>query len=115
MNLRGKAVPIIDQRQRFSVPGEKDSSRRRIVVVTIDGLQAGFLVDTVSEVLTVPTRELSPAPELAADADPVVNRIAMIEREGHMILLVDPKALLDRAERDLLNDIASGTGDAPRS
>ena len=40
MNLRGKAVPIIDQRQRFSVPGEKDSSRRRIVVVTIDGLQA---------------------------------------------------------------------------
>ena len=39
----------------------------------------------------------------------------MIEREGHMILLVDPKALLDRAERDLLNDIASGTGDAPRS
>ena len=115
MNLRGKAVPIIDQRQRFSVPGGKDSSRRRIVVVTIDGLQAGFLVDTVSEVLSVSTRELSPAPELAADADPVVDRIAMIEREGHMILLVNPKALLDRAERDLLNDIASGTGDAPRS
>ena len=107
MNLRGKAVPIIDQRERFSAPPEKEGGRRRIVVVTIDGLQAGFLVDKVREVLTVSGSDLSPTPELSDSDSHVVARIAMIEREGQMILLVDPKALLDHAERDMLSAISS--------
>ena len=76
INLRGKAVPIIDQRERFSAPPEKEGGRRRIVVVTIDGLQAGFLVDKVREVLTVSDRDLSPTPELSDSDSHVVARIA---------------------------------------
>jgi purine-binding chemotaxis protein CheW len=102
MNLRGKAVPVIDQHQRFAVSGQTAQGARRVVVVTIEGLQAGFLVDAVSEVLTVPASEVSPAPDLAAAAGQTIDRVAVIEREGRMILLVDPKALLDRAERDVL-------------
>jgi hypothetical protein len=37
----------------------------------------------------------------------------MIEREGHMILLIDPKALLDRAERDVLEGISTNV-EAPQ-
>jgi len=107
MNLRGKAVPVIDQRQRFSVAGSDTGSRRRIVVVTINGLQAGFLVDGVAEVLSVSAGELSPAPDLSIDVAQTIDRVAMIEREGRMILLVDPKALLDRAERDVLAALSS--------
>lgn len=107
MNLRGKAVPVIDQNQRFSATGYSEGVRKRIIVVTVEGLKAGFLVDKVSEVLTVPASELSPAPELASDVASVIDRVAMIEREGHMILLIDPKALLDRAERDVLESISA--------
>ena len=115
MNLRGKAVPVIDQRQRFSVPGHAAQRRRRVIVVTIDGLQAGFLVDGVSEVLTVSASELSPAPDLAADAGQTIDRVAMIERDGRMILLVDPKALLDRAERDVLASLDTNSEAAQAS
>jgi purine-binding chemotaxis protein CheW len=111
MNLRGKALPVIDQRKRFSAQGTSDRGRGRIVVVTVGDLKAGFLVDAVSEVLTVPTNEVSSAPELTSDAQ-VIDRVAMIERNGHMILLVDPKALLDRAERDVLKNL---TKDAPEA
>ncbi len=108
MNLRGKAVPVVDQRQRFAVEAaSQQGSYRRVVVVTVDGLKTGFLVDKVSEVLTVAPEELGPAPELATQAGNVIDRVAMIEREGHMILLVDPKALLDRAERDFLESISN--------
>lgn len=107
MNLRGKAVAIIDQRQRFDLAGDEAGARRRIVVVTIDGLQAGFLVDSVSEILSVDERDLSPAPHLEADIfdTKVIDRIAMVERGGHMMLLIDPKALLDRAERDIVGSL----------
>jgi purine-binding chemotaxis protein CheW len=108
MNLRGKVVPVIDQRMRFVVPGTGAARNRRVVVVTIDALQAGFVVDSVSEILAVPVGALKPAPELAADGTQVFDRIATIERDGRMILLVDPKVLLDQAERDLLAALTDG-------
>jgi purine-binding chemotaxis protein CheW len=107
MNLRGKAVPLIDQRQRFGVAGQRDD-RGRVMVVTIEGVQAGFLVDRVSEVISVPLSELRPAPEFpAAEASPLFDRIAMVERLGRMVLVVEPRALLDRAERDIIDSISA--------
>ena len=108
MNLRGKIVPIIDQRQRFAASGE-GTRGRRVIVVTIDGVRAGFVVDAVSEVLTIAARELVAAPDLTADGTRIFDRIATIERDGRMILLIDPKALLDRAERDVLAALAADT------
>jgi purine-binding chemotaxis protein CheW len=37
------------------------------------------------------------------------DRAAKVEREGDVILLIDPKALLDRAEADLLRDLTAKT------
>jgi purine-binding chemotaxis protein CheW len=81
----------------------------RIVIVTIDGLQAGFVVDAVSEVIGIPARDLRATPELTADGAKLFDRVANIESEGRMILLIDPKALLDRAERDVLAAIAAAS------
>jgi purine-binding chemotaxis protein CheW len=115
MSLRGKMVPIIDQRKRFAVRGEADIRGRRVVVVTVDGLQTGIVVDKVSEILAIPASELKSAPELETETTPVFDRIAMIERDGRIILLVDPKALLDRAERDILGALGNEAADAPSS
>ena len=113
INLRGKAIPIIDQRQRFSVKAEVEAKRPRILVVTIDGLQAGFLVDSVSEVISVAAEELSAAPDLSFsdEGGGVIDRIATIERDGRMVLVIDPRALLDKAERDVLATIRNQAGD----
>ena len=117
MNLRGKAIPIIDQRQRFSVKGDGRATRPRILVVTIDGLQTGFLVDSVSEIMSVAASELSAAPDLSYsdEGGGVIDRIAAIERDGRMILVVDPRALLDRAERDVLETIRKQAEDEQQS
>ncbi|UVF17589.1 chemotaxis protein CheW [Microvirga terrae] len=107
MNLRGRVVPVIDQRRRFEIEGAGEGRRERIVVVTIDDLQAGFIVDAVSEVLRIPQDQLRPTPELAAGEGQTVHRIANIETEGRMILLLDPHELLDRAEKDLIASFSS--------
>lgn len=113
MNLRGRVVPVIDQRRRFKFEGQGERRRERVVVVRIDQMQAGFVVDAVSEVLSIPQNLLRPPPELATDGSQVIDRIANIEVEGRMILLLDPRELLDRAEKDLL--AAMGRGDPERT
>ena len=101
MNLRGNVVPVIDQVRRFS--GAAASGRkRRVIVVRIDALQAGFIVDAVSEVLRIPVGALRPAPELGTDGTRVFERVANLEQEQRIVLIVSPRELLDRAERDLL-------------
>lgn len=100
MNLRGAVLPVIDQRRRFGSGDERQAGR--IVVVTVEGLRAGFAVDAVSEVLPVAAEDLAPVPPLAEGDARVFDRVARVERGGRIILLIDPRALLDAAERDLL-------------
>jgi purine-binding chemotaxis protein CheW len=113
MNLRGKIVPVIDQRQRFSIAGETALHGLRIVIVTIDGLQAGFVVDAVSEVIGIPARDLKRTPEMTAEGAQLFDRVANIESERRMILLIDPKELLNRAERDVLTAITAKVASTP--
>ncbi len=104
MSLRGKAVPVIDQRLRLGAPGQT-AERGRVVIVTVDGVQAGFAVDAASEVLEVAADELLAAPELTGPEARLFDRA--VERGGELILLIDPRALLERAEADLLRDLAA--------
>jgi purine-binding chemotaxis protein CheW len=110
MNLRGRVVPVIDQRRRF-LGDAASGKRRRVVVVSLGDVQAGFVVDRVSEVLRVPASAVRVAPELGEGTN-VFDRVANLDGGG-MILIVEPRELLDRAERDMLAAM-SGEG-APTS
>lgn len=111
LNLRGKVIPVIDQRERFDVRGAPAAARPRIIVTTMDGRQAGFIVDAVAEILPLAQAQIGETPELAADAGKLFSRVANLEEGQRLVLLVEPKELLDRAERDLLAAFAS-TADA---
>jgi purine-binding chemotaxis protein CheW len=101
MNLRGQVVPVIDQAQRFGAAAAS-GARRRVIVVRLGELQAGFVVDAVSEVMRVPASALRPAPELGGEETRIFDRIANLEEAGRMVLIVSPQELLDRAEREIL-------------
>ncbi|MGU3493690.1 chemotaxis protein CheW [Xanthobacteraceae bacterium A53D] len=109
MNLRGKVIPVIDQRQRFSVEGAVEERARRLLVVTIGQLQAAFAVDAVSGIIEVETSHVLPAPELAEGNERLFDRAVPVAGggEGDVILLIDPQALLARTETDLLRDLTA--------
>jgi purine-binding chemotaxis protein CheW len=101
MNLRGQVVPVIDQARRFGGVAAA-GVRRRVIVVRLGELQAGFVVEAVSEVMRVPAGALRPAPELGGEETRVFDRVANLAEAGRMVLIVSPQELLDRAERELL-------------
>lgn len=111
MNLRGQVLPVIDQRRRFGAAHD-DGARKPVLVVTIGDTQAGFVVDRVTRVASVPAAALQPAPDLGQDETGVIDRVATLEVDGRLVLLVNPQELLDRAERDLLAAMEGGA-DAP--
>lgn len=108
LNLRGRVIPVIDQRRRFAVAGEGEAGGR-IVVVTLGKLQAGFAVDAVSEILEAEPGDILPAPELPEGDARLFDRAIAVERDGRVILLIEPAALLNMAEADLLRDLAASS------
>ena len=99
MSLRGKPVPVIDSRSRF---GAADAGQigDRIVVLTVDGLQAGFCVDAVTEILEVAASAVVEAPDVGGEAGKAFHRI--IEHDGRLVFVIEPGALLKKAEREAL-------------
>src|ERR1043165_2421464 len=66
MNLRGTVVPIIDLRARFSMDAKDYDQFTVIIVVNVGTRVVGLLVDTVSDVLNIPTDAIADPPELAS-------------------------------------------------
>jgi purine-binding chemotaxis protein CheW len=64
INLRGKVIPIIDLRAKFSMEEKEYDSHSRIVVVEVGDETVGLVVDSVAEVLRVPAGSLEAAPDL---------------------------------------------------
>ena len=105
MNLRGNAVAILDQRRRFDLPPAPAGKTRRIVVLAFEGTRAGFIVDQVTDVRRFPAAAIMPAPEVAEDQARIVPRVAMMSGDG-MVLLIDPRGLLDTTEKRLIAAIS---------
>ena len=101
MNLRGTVVPVIDQAQRFGAAAAT-GTRRRVIVVRLGELQAGFVVDAVSAVMRIQASALRPAPDLGGEETRVFMSVANLEASGRIVLIVSPQELLDRTERALL-------------
>ena len=69
MNLRGTVVPVIDLRARFSMTEKDYDQFTCIVVVNVGSRVVGLVVDTVSDVLNIPTDAIADPPELATSDD----------------------------------------------
>lgn len=64
INLRGKVIPVIDVRLRFELDEREYDERTCIVVVTLNDMTVGLIVDSVSEVIDIPAEDIEPAPKV---------------------------------------------------
>ncbi len=70
INLRGKVVPVIDLRLKFGLSEAEYDERTSIIVIEFKSIhgqvQMGIVVDTVSEVISIPGKNIEPAPNFGA-------------------------------------------------
>lgn len=106
VNLRGRVLPVLDQRRRLGLEKAERSHRQRILVVERAGGTAGFAVDGVRDVLAVPRPALGPAPAMNDDRSRVVGRVANLADQGRLILVLDPEELLRGTEAPATGETA---------
>lgn len=66
MNLRGNVLSVVDLSLRLGLGATQPTSRHVIIIASVDGKSVGFLVDGVSDILTVDQGDLQSTPDVSS-------------------------------------------------
>ncbi|MBR0097120.1 MAG: purine-binding chemotaxis protein CheW, partial [Synergistaceae bacterium] len=69
MNLRGTIVPVFDMQLKIGMPHNPLTEDARIVVIAVNEVMFGIIVNSVREVRTIYDKQLEPATKLSSSVD----------------------------------------------
>lgn len=104
INLRGKVIPVVDLRTRFSLEKQEDDKHSRIVVVEIAGKITGLIVDSVSQVLNISDDEIDPAPSVGSKVGSEFI-LGMGKVDERLIILLEIDKILSGQELSELKEV----------
>lgn len=105
INLRGKVIPVIDLRLKFSLDSDEYTKETCIIVVDVRGMLMGIVVDTVSEVLDITDKDIEPTPEFGSriKTDFILG---MGKVENEVKILLDIDRVLSNEDLALAGDLS---------
>ncbi len=108
INLRGKVIPVIDLRLKFSMKSIDYTDRTCIIVVEIDSndttVLIGIVVDAVSEVLNINESEIEETPQFGTSIN-TEYILGMAKMEGGVKILLDIDKVLSQEEVTQLENV----------
>lgn len=98
INLRGNIVPIVDIRPALSLPATEGAGQ--VAIIRYHQLTIGIIVDSVSEVVSVPVSSILPLPAEASVSDASAKSRsrflrALVQRPTGVAALLDIDRLLE--------------------
>ena len=104
INLRGKVIPIVDLRKRFGLETRDHDKHTRIIVIEINQMIVGFVVDSVSEVLRIPANTVEPPPPVVSGLESeYISGVGKLQ--DRLLILLDLDRLLSNEEHDILAQV----------
>jgi len=100
INLRGRVLPVLDLGKRIGLPEKEHSGDSRIIVVEINNIVIGFIVDKVNIVLRINQGIVEPTPELVGNVNSeFISGIAKMEKNLLILLDLDKVITLPEIEK----------------
>jgi purine-binding chemotaxis protein CheW len=101
VNVRGKAIPVVDLRLKFGLPKNQETVHTRIVVMEMDldgeATVVGGIADSVHEVIELEPGQINPPPRIAMRWRTELIR-GMGRRGDEFIIILDMAAVFSIEE-----------------
>jgi purine-binding chemotaxis protein CheW len=90
INLRGSVVPVVDMRLKFNMPERDYDSFTVIIIVEVKERMIGMIVDSVSDVVSIPVRSIQDTPHFSSKIETdFIMGIGQVDERLVIILDVD--------------------------
>lgn len=93
INLRGDVVPVISLRKRFKFQDIKRDDNTRIIIVKVDDVLVGLLVDSSSEVAHLNKEDIEEVPQISNEFDNQFIK-SIGKNKDRIIMLLDLRKVL---------------------
>jgi len=100
-NLRGRIIPVIDARLRLNKAHREYDDRSCIIVLDLNDISTGLIVDSVSEVITIADEDIAPPPDINKGGLKYFKGVD--KADGNIKLLLDCNKMLTDDEAELLS------------
>ncbi len=93
INLRGSVLPVIDLKKRLNLPPAVSTEDTRIIIVKVQEISVGMIVDAVSEVLTM-NQENIDAPDVVAGSISANYLSGVGKLENRLLILLNLEEII---------------------
>lgn len=95
INLRGVVTPVIDLRERFDLPVSGNEETTRIIIITLETMEVGFIVDSANDVLDIDASSIEQQPEVVGSLEEdFIAGVAKLENRLlillHLVKVLNP-------------------------
>ncbi|MFD2925545.1 chemotaxis protein CheW [Halobacillus naozhouensis] len=104
INLRGVVTPIIDLRKRFGLEGSKLDDTTRIIIVSMEEMDVGLIVDGANDVLDIAEEDIQPPPEVVGMVKEEYIR-GVINSNQRLLILLNLENVLSQDEVKELHEV----------
>ncbi len=98
VNLRGQVVAVIDLAKRLVISAKQRGDNTRIIIVEIEGLTMGMIVDSVSEVLRLSSEQIEDVPSVIQTEVQEHYIYGVGKLKDRLLVLLDLKKVLTPTE-----------------
>ena len=99
INLRGNIIPIVDLKKRFNLEENEGEKNTGIIIVKIDDVDMGIIIDAISKVVSISNSNIQPPPPmLSGIGQKYIKGVAKLEDK--LLVVLDLEKLIVGDEDD---------------
>ncbi|MBU0936303.1 MAG: chemotaxis protein CheW [Spirochaetes bacterium] len=107
-NLRGEIIPIINLHKRFHLRkaqlDDEDELLSGFIIIELDGMKLGVIIDRVERVISIDYNEIQPPPQMLTGIGAEYIQGVANQKTGYLIIL-DIRKLFSAKELQKIVDI----------
>lgn len=94
MNLRGQVISVVDLRTKLKIKKKEDNTEESVIIVDINGMNLGIVVDSINKVLAFSADEVNEVPEIESQVNAEYIE-GVYRKEGSLTVLLNVAKVLD--------------------
>lgn len=98
INLRGVVIPVIDLRGRFGLKEGEHTDQTRIIIVAVNDIEVGFIVDSANDVIDLNRDTIDTPPDVVGGIKAkYLDGVAKIG-EDRLLIMLNLSEVLNKGE-----------------
>ena len=102
INLRGKIIVVVSLGTKFGIQSCDKNEEYKVIVVELENQVIGMMVDSVSEVLRIPSSSVDPAPDIIKSGVSSNYIQGVGKLDDRLLILLDLRNVLSDYETEQL-------------